>query len=237
MDVDVDVDATLDREGVRFAERDVELLRAVHEHGSLNAAAAELGRSYSRSQQRIVELEEAFGELVTRQRGGAGGGGSSLTDTAETLLAEFDRLEAEFTGVTEVEETVLRGTVAERNGELGTVETGAGPVRAIVPPGVRDVRLAIREDAITLHEADGVPESATSARNHFEGAVRTVQRGDALARVLVDVGADADLTVLVTQRSAETLGVGPGDTVVASFKATATRAYPADSFDPDRTER
>jgi len=233
MDHEVDVDARLDREGVRFAARDAELLRAIREQGSLNGAANALGRSYSRSQQRVVELEDAFGQLVERQRGGSGGGGSSLTDTAEGLLAEFDRLEAEFAGLTDVEETVLRGRVVERDGELGTVETGAGLVRAIVPPTAEEVRLAVRADAITLHAPGSVPETETSARNQFRGEVRAVRSGDALARVVLNVDADTDLTVLVTRTSIETLGLEPGTPVVASFKATATRAYPADSSQVD----
>jgi len=233
MDHEVDVDARLDSEGVRFAARDAQLLRAIREHGSLNAAANALGRSYSRSQRRVVELEDAFGQLVERQRGGSGGGGSSLTGTAESLLAEFDRLEAEFAGLTEVEETVLGGTVVERDGELGTVETGAGPVRAIVPPAVEEVRLAVRADAITLHAPGSVPETETSARNQFRGEVREVRSGDALARVVLDIGADTDLTVLVTRTSIDTLGLEPGTPVVASFKATATRAYPAESSQVD----
>jgi len=239
MDHDVDVDAQLQREGVRFADRDAELLRAIREHGSLNAAAGALGRSYSRSQRRVVELEDAFGELVERRRGGSGGGGSSLTGAAESLLAEFDRVETEFTGLTEVEETVLRGTVVERDGELGTVETGAGLVRAIVSPAAETaetaetVRLAVRADAITLHAPGSVPETETSARNQFRGEVRTVREGDALERVVLDIGADTDLTVLVTRTSIDTLGLEPGVEVVASFKATATRAYPADSSQTD----
>jgi len=233
MDHEVDVDARLDREGVRFAARDAQLLRAIREHGSLNGAANALGRSYSRSQQRVVELEDAFGQLVERQRGGSGGGGSSLTETAESLLVEFDRLEAEFAGLTEVEETVLRGRVVERDGELGTVETGAGLVRAIVPPTAEEVRLAVRADAITLHAPGSVPETETSARNQFRGEVREVRSGDALARVMLDIGADTDLTVLVTRTSIDTLGLEPGTPVVASFKATATRAYPAGSSQAD----
>jgi molybdate transport system regulatory protein len=229
MDLDVDVDAQLDKEGVRFAERDAALLGAVREHGSLNEAANALGRSYSRSQRRVVELEEAFGQLVERQRGGPGGGGSSLTERGERLVTEFDRLEAEFTGLTEVEETVLQGRVVDRDGELGTVETAAGPVRAIVPDSARDVRLTVRADAITLHAPGTVPESETSARNRFRGEVRHVTAGDALARVSLDIGADADLTVLVTQTSIETLELVSGASVVASFKATATRAYPVDA--------
>lgn len=233
MDIEVDVDAALDRDGVAFSERDAALLRAVHEHGSLNKAASTLGRSYSRSQQRVVELEAAFGRLVDRQRGGSGGGGSSLTETATGLLAEFDRIETEFTGLTEVGETVLEGTVRERDGELGTVETDAGPVRAIVPANAGAVSLAIRADAITLHAPGSVPEAQTSARNQFRGHVRDIVAGDALAQVVLDIAAGTDATVLVTQTSIETLGLEPGDEVVASFKATATRAYPRESVRPE----
>ena len=233
MDVDKDFDARLDKAGVRFTERDAALMLAIRDQGSLNQAADALGRSYSRSQRRVVELEEAFGRLVDRQRGGSGGGGSTLTDTAAKLLAEFGRLRAEFTGVTEVGETVFRGRVSETTGELGTIETAAGPVRAIVPSGVSDVRLAIRADAITLHPPDSVPESETSARNHFEGSVSRIESGDAVARVVIDVGADTDLTVLVTQTSIETLGLAAGEPVAVSFKATATRAYPAESSEMD----
>jgi molybdate transport system regulatory protein len=226
MEHDVNVDTKLDKQGVRFAERDVELLRAVHEHGSLNKAASTLGRSYSRSQQRVVELEEAFGQLVDRQRGGSGGGGSSLTDTARDLLAEFDRLESEFTGVAEVEESVFQGTVTERDGELGTVETEAGPVRAIVPPTTQDVRLAVRADTVLLHAPGSVPESMTSARNHFQGEVLDIVEGESLARVAIDIDSETDLLALVTQTSIDTLNLSPGTPIVASFKATATRAYP-----------
>jgi molybdate transport system regulatory protein len=41
------------------------------------------------------------------------------------------------------------------------------------------------------------------------------------------------MAVLVTRTSIDTLGLVEDDEVVASFKATATRAYPANSF---RTE-
>jgi|APHM01.1.fsa_nt_gi transcriptional regulator, ModE family len=233
MEVNADFAAQLDKAGVRFTERDVALLRAVHEHGSLNKAASALGRSYARSQQRVVELEEAFGELVIRERGGSGGGGSSLTENAERLLGEFDRLEAEFTGLADVEETVLSGTVTSRDGELGIVETPAGRVRALVPSTTQDVRLAVRADAITLHPPESIPESKTSARNRFTGTVQDVVDGDALAHVIIDIGTDSHMTVLVTQTSIDTLELTLGDTVVASFKATATRGYPANSFRPD----
>jgi molybdate transport system regulatory protein len=237
MDLDAGFDAQLGRAGVGFDERDAALLRAVDEHGSLNAAADALGRSYSRSQRRVVELEEAFGPLVARERGGVGGGGSTLTEPARDLLAAFDRLRAEFTGVTETEETVLTGRVVKRDGELATVETPAGTVRAIVPAGSSHVRLAVRADAVTLHTPGALPEHETSARNRFRGAVVAVESGDALARVALDIGTDTRMVALVTRESIATLALAPGDEAVASFKATATRAVPAgQSVDEKRTE-
>lgn len=233
MDIDARFEARLVKSGVRFTQRDVALLRAIHKHGSLNRAAAALERSYSRSQQRVVELEDAFGQLVDRQRGGAGGGGSVLTKTSEQLLAEFDRLESEFAGLTQVEETVFRGTVVERDGELGTVETAAGRVRAIVPSATDDVCVAVRADAITLHAPDSVPETETSARNQFDCTVADIVDGDNLAKVVLDIGSDTELAALVTQTSVRTLELTPGDAVVTTFKTAGTRAFPANASRPE----
>ena len=235
MSHEADFDARLHRSGVAFTARDAALLEAVDDHASLNAAASALGRSYSRSQRRVVELEDAFDSLVERQRGGPGGGGSTLTDTARDLLADFERLEVEFTGVAEAEETVLRGTVADRDGELATVETAAGPVRAIVPANADAVRVVIRADAVTLHAPESLPESDTSARNRFEGQVTAVESGETLARVTLDIGIDTSLVVLVTETSVDTLNLASGTDVVASFKATATRAFPDGRAATDRS--
>lgn len=237
MDLHADFEARLEEAGVEFTGRDASLLQAIDEHASLNGAASALGRSYSRSQQRVVELEDVFGPLVERQRGGSGGGGSSLTETARQLLAEFDRLRAEFTGVAEAEETVLSGTVVESDGELATVETAAGLVSAIIPTTTPTVRLSIRADAVTLHAPDTVPESETSARNRFRSEVVSIEMGESLARVELDIGADTDLTALVTQRSIAMLDLAPGDRVVASFKATATRAFPAKRSQSEKEKR
>ncbi|MDG5777907.1 TOBE domain-containing protein [Haloarculaceae archaeon H-GB2-1] len=227
MDRTADFDAYIGSNGVALDARDVALLRAIESEGSLNAAADSLGRSFSHAQRRVVELEDAFGSLVERRRGGAGGGGSELTDTAEDLLARYERLRSSFEGVAEVAETVLRGTVVERDGELATVETDAGPVRALVPEGDDAVDVTLRADAVTLNAPDDVPVAdATSARNRFTGEVEAVERGETIARVAVDVGADAPVLALLTHESLERLGLESGDEVVATFKATATRAVP-----------
>ena len=224
MEFSTEFDARIGQGDVTLAARDVELLRAIDEHGSINAAATALGRSYSRAQQRIVELEGAFGDLVERKRGGSGGGGSQLTDNARALLSRYDRLRAEFTGVAETAETVIEGRIVDREGELATVETAAGTVRAIVPPNGDEVRLTLRADAVTLQSPSQSPDSdRTSARNRLRGTVLTIDAGESVALVTVDVGGEIELSALVTTASVERLNLHRGTPVVVSFKATATR--------------
>lgn len=231
--MDATVDAQLRTAGEAFTAADAELLRAIGETGSVSEAADRLGRSRSRALDRIETLEDAFGALVERQRGGASGGGSELTDGARTMLARFDRLRAALAGTATVTECVFPGTVTDRDGELGTVETDAGPVRALLAGdrsgpslAVGDgVQVSIRSDAVTLHgPAEAPPADGTSARNRFEGVVRDVDPGTAVASISVDVDGPDPLVVLVTRDSLERLDIEPGSTVVATFKATATRA-------------
>jgi molybdate transport system regulatory protein len=225
--MDARAEARLRVEDVEFDERDAALLRAIEREGSLNAAAESLGRSYSRAHSRVSTLEEELGALVDRQRGGARGGGSSLTDDARRLLERFDALRGALEGTARTETVELPGEVVDREGGLATIETPAGRVRALLDDDARDVRVTFRADAVTLQEPSGVPDTeATSARNRFHGTVTGVERATATATVEVDVGAADPLVVRITTDSLERLGLAVGDDVVASFKATATRATP-----------
>lgn len=233
-------EAYLSADDVAFGPADAALLRAIAEHGSVSGAASALGRSRPRALGRLESLEEAYGSLVERRRGGAGGGGSRLTDRARDLLERFDRLWAALSGTAGVDETVIRGEVTRREGELGLVETDAGTVRALVVTARATddrtdvdagapVQVGIPADAVTLHApADAPPAEATSARNQFAGAVAQVDPGEAVVRVAVDVGGGIRVLALVTTESADRLDLAPGDDVVVSFKATATRATPVE---------
>ncbi|MDZ7849743.1 MAG: TOBE domain-containing protein [Halodesulfurarchaeum sp.] len=213
------------REGeVVFTERDAALLEAVDAEGSLNQAAAALGRSYARCQKRIDVLESAFGRVVERTRGGAGGGGSRVTETGEELLARFERLQTGYAAVAEVTETVLEGRVTSRDGEIAEIETAAGTIRGLVPPGSDRVRVGIRADAVTLHApSDAPPTGGTSARNRFSGTVESVAAGENVVQVTVDIGAERAIRALVTSHSRERLELEPGREIVATFKATTVR--------------
>jgi molybdate transport system regulatory protein len=56
-----------------------------------------------------------------------------------------------------------------------------------------------------------------------------VDRGESIAQIRLDVGADVPLVALITVDSVERLDLKPETAIVATFKATATRAVPQQS--------
>lgn len=216
-------EAKLHSEGVEFGRDDSALLRAIDEGGSLNEAASALGRSYSHAHKRLLALEEAFGSLVESQRGGTGGGGTTVTERGHQLLARFERLRTEFSGVAGVTETVFQGEITDRTGRVVEVETEAGPLHALTPVADTAVYVTIRADTVTLHPFDDDPDLETSARNQLTGTVIDIDEGDGIAHVGIDVGAPRALTALLTVESCQRLVLDAGVEVLASFKTTATR--------------
>lgn len=210
---------------VEFDVRDAVLFREIAATGSVAQAAETLGRSRARVLFRIDALEEAFGPLVDRTRGGTSGGGSQLTDAAIRLLERYDRLKAALRATAEVPETVLEGEIARVSGELATVDTRLGEVRGLhagLAPG-ESAQVRIGADAITVLDpsADPAPD-ATSARNRLAGSVTTIEPGETVFTVHVDVRGTA-FPVLVTGESVSRLQLEEGSEVRLTWKATATR--------------
>jgi molybdopterin-binding protein len=58
-----------------------------------------------------------------------------------------------------------------------------------------------------------------SARNQFQGTVKSVKLGNVMAEVIVTVG-NLEIVSAITRASAETLGLKPGDTVRTIIKST-----------------
>lgn len=233
MTIERDYSTKLSVDGVTIDRRDLDMLEAIDRHGSMHKAADALGRSYARLQNRVVEIEEAVGPITERRRGGSGGGGTELTRTARELRQQFDRHEAELDGVAQVTESVFTGTVRDRTGELGTVDTEIGSILAVIPDDASDVQVTVRSDAVVLTDPDEAPRSdGTSLRNQFTGAVADVESGDAITRVTIEFADDGTIQALITNASADRLGVEAGRTITASFKATAARAI---RIDPDTT--
>ena len=215
-------------EDVTITDRDVEMLRAIDEEGSMHSAASALDRSYPHLQRRIVEIETAVGSLTRRARGGAGGGGTELTGDARALLRRFDRLRVALSGVTDVPESVIQGTVLDRSGALATVETAAGTIQARVPRSATTVEIAIRADAVVLIETGLAATGQTSLQNQLSGVVSAVALEETIATITLDLGEQTRLRAVVTAESVERLDIEEGLELVAAFKSTATRALATD---------
>ena len=80
-----------------FGQGRERLLRLIRSTGSINAAAKEMGIPYRKAWTYIDAMEKRLGfALVSRLKGGSGGGASSLTPEAEALLQKFDLLQQGF---------------------------------------------------------------------------------------------------------------------------------------------
>ena len=70
------------------------LLESIGRHGSIAAAARELGMSYRRAWNLADSINNAFREpLVETATGGKGGGGATLTDFAREVLVRYRAIE------------------------------------------------------------------------------------------------------------------------------------------------
>ena len=68
----------------------LKILNAIEEHGSILAASKSLNMSYRAAWGKIKATEDRLGKpLLTRQVGGASGGGSELTAFAKALVKKF----------------------------------------------------------------------------------------------------------------------------------------------------
>ncbi len=69
-----------------------QLLRNVEEKHSLRAAAISMGMAYSKAWTIIKNAEKSLGfELLVSTTGGKNGGGASLSDKAQCLLAAYEQ--------------------------------------------------------------------------------------------------------------------------------------------------
>jgi molybdate transport system regulatory protein len=82
---------TLERDGAgSVGASRIALLQAIHDHGSITAAAKAVGLSYKAAWDAVRAMNNLFDRPVVRGRpGGAVGGASEVTELGEALIAAF----------------------------------------------------------------------------------------------------------------------------------------------------
>ncbi|HUC18766.1 MAG TPA: LysR family transcriptional regulator [Acetobacteraceae bacterium] len=83
-------------DGGRVGPGKIAVLEEIARTGSISAAGRALGMSYRRTWMLVEDLNLAFGKPVVETiAGGAGGGGSRLTEAGEAVVACYRAIEAE----------------------------------------------------------------------------------------------------------------------------------------------
>jgi molybdate transport system regulatory protein len=93
----------------------VELLEGIADTGSIAAAGRRMGMSYKRAWLLVDAMNTMFaGPLVDAAKGGAGGGGASLTPLGQRMLAAYRGLETAATKAGARELTTMRRALAKQ---------------------------------------------------------------------------------------------------------------------------
>jgi tungstate transport system ATP-binding protein len=174
----------------------------------------------------ILREERVATVLVTHDRDEAQALADRVAVVLRGSLQQVDRIArvfnapaseevARFVGV----ETIAPGLVVSGDGEVALIEVAGRRLKVVgdVKPGER-VRVCLRPEDVAVGRFD-VAWTPGRDCNRLAGAVTRVNRAGAAVHVVMDCG--FPLVAAVTPRSAEELGLVPGERIVAVFPASA----------------
>jgi molybdate transport system regulatory protein len=95
--IEVECHISIKKDGIMFLNPlKTQLLHEIKKNGSLSGAAKEMEISYQHVWTMIDEMNRtAPSPLVLKQRGGANGGGTSISDYGERMLREYQIIQTE----------------------------------------------------------------------------------------------------------------------------------------------
>lgn len=137
---------------------------------------------------------------------------------AEIFRRPLDVHVAGFVGM----QNIIRGMVISNDAGTAAIQVDGGSVESISDyVAGEQVCACVRPEDIILSYS----RTSSSARNIFEGEIKSIVQAGPLANVELDCG--FPLVALVTTRSAQEMVLEPGKHVYASFKATAVHVVRA----------
>ena len=172
-------------------EKRIELLKAIKQTGSINKAAALVPMSYKSAWEAVEAMNNlSISPIVTRETGGAGGGGTTLTQYGENLLTTYSLLKEEqrkfienLNRITDLNSGTLKTIrrlsmqISARNQIIGTIEkislgavnseiqmklkSGKSIVSIITNSSVENLGLAINDEVVAVIKSNNVLLSTT----------------------------------------------------------------------------
>ena len=118
---------------------------------------------------------------------------------------------------------IFEGKIAALDEDNGVLQVSTGNfdlTTVFVPSSVGTrVKACVRPEEIILAKSDQ-NTNVRSARNEIAGRIVSISQNGPLMRVLVDVGGD-EMSADITRLAVRDLGIGSGDRVILTFKATS----------------
>jgi molybdate transport system regulatory protein len=245
-DADFSASLILKRDGLaRVGLERIALLEAVARHGSITAAAKDVGLSYKGAWDGVQALNTLFeAPLVSAAPGGRTGGAAQVTARGHAVIrafrtaerevsAAFARLEADLSGDAELlwslglrtsARNALRGLVSmvSENGVTAAVTLDVGEgltlIARVTRRSVDDLGLAAGRPAIALIKSSFIRLDGAPAENRLEGRILDREGGQAAAELTIGLSAGKSLVATVAAGAPGWDSV-PGDAVVASIAA------------------
>ena len=167
-------------------EKRIELLKAIKQTRSINKAAALVPMSYKSAWEAVEAMNNlSISPIVTRETGGAGGGGTTLTQYGENLLTTYSLLKEEqrkfienLNRITDLNSGTLKTIkrlsmqISARNQIIGTIEkislgavnaeiqmklkSGKSIVSIITNSSVENLGLAINDEVVAVIKSSNV---------------------------------------------------------------------------------
>ena len=167
-------------------EKRIELLKAIKQTGSINKAATLVPMSYKSAWEAVEAMNNlSISPIVTRETGGAGGGGTTLTNYGENLLTTYSLLKEEqikflenLNRITDLNSGTLKTIrrlsmqISARNQIIGTIEkislgavnaeiqiklkSGKSIVSIITNSSVENLGLAINDEVVAVIKSSNV---------------------------------------------------------------------------------
>ncbi|MCT7506313.1 TOBE domain-containing protein [Aliarcobacter cryaerophilus] len=167
-------------------EKRIELLKAIKQTGSINKAATLVPMSYKSAWEAVEAMNNlSISPIVTREIGGAGGGGTTLTQYGENLLTTYSLLKEEqrkfienLNRITDLNSGTLKTIrrlsmqISARNQIIGTIEkislgavnaeiqmklkSGKSIISIITNSSVENLGLAINDEVVAVIKSSNV---------------------------------------------------------------------------------
>ena len=217
----LDMKVKIGNKTISLNNKKSKLLQCINTYGSIIKASKETGIPYRTDLKNIEIMENELGStIVTTQRGGKGGGGSSeLTETGKQILHEFIKLNRVVKKHSDSNE--IKGKIKDINEKNKVMSVDIDGKNIIIP---LDYNFKVDDDVSILVSPDDIfvtlEPHESSVRNVLNGKITGMELKNEMVRLTVEVNS-TPIHVDVTEYSREKLDLILNMEIFIGFNAAS----------------